>query len=112
MIKFENGRVYRAGENEFYRWGKKARERATAALTPNKKGFYSIPADGGRYWTFGTSIGKYGEFMRWKETCFSVNSVGNAWVKVGTPKAEKFIEMISELIEKMKELCKADDDDE
>ena len=64
MIKFENGRVYRAGENEFYRWGKKARERATAALTPNKKGFYSIPADGGRYWTFGTSIGKYGEFAR------------------------------------------------
>ena len=101
MIKFENGRVYRAGENEFYRWGKKARERATAALTPNKKGFYSIPADGGRYWTFGTSIGKYGEFARWNDICFSVNGGGFIWAKEGTPKAEKFVKMVTELIEMM-----------
>lgn len=100
---FKDYRYINAGENEFYRWGRKARERAAIALTPNEKGYYSIPADGGKYWTFGTSNGKYGEFARWNDTCFSVNRGGFLWAKAGTPKAEKFVEMVNELIEMMKE---------
>lgn len=100
---FKDNRYINAGTNEFYRWGKKARERVAIALTPNEKGYYSIPADGGKYWTFGTSEGKYGEFARYKDTCFSVNRGGFLWAKEGTEKAEKFVEMINELVETMEE---------
>ena len=99
---YKDYRYINAGENEFYRWGRKAIEKAEAALTPNEKGFYSIPADGGKYWTFGTSEGRYGEFAKWHNTFFSVNRGGFLWAKEGTPKAEAFKEMINEMIADMK----------
>lgn len=99
---YKDFRYINAGENEFYRWGHKAIERVEAALTPNAAGFYSIPADGGKYWTFGTSTGKYGEFAKWNGTFFSVNKGGFLWAKEGTDKGEAFVAMLTELIKNMK----------
>ena len=92
-----------AGDNEIHRYGHKAQEKVAQYLEPNDKGFYSIPADGGKYWTIGTSKGKFGEFAKFGETFLSVNSAGRVWAKVGTPKAEAFIAMVNRMIEKMKE---------
>lgn len=99
MIK--NGRVITAGENEFYRWGKKAVEKVKSYMKPNSKGYYSIPADGRKYWTFGTSIGKYGEFARFEDTCFSINKGGYLYAKEGTEKGKKFVYMLNTLVEAM-----------
>lgn len=109
---YKSYEYYNAGENYFHRWGYKAQERLKAHLTPNENGFYSILADGGKYWTIGTSEGKYGEYARWKDTFFSVNSAGYVWAKVGTPKAEKFIEMINDLINQMVKACNPHEDEE
>ena len=98
---YKDYRYINAGENEFYRWGKKAQERIIACMEP-RNGFYSIPVDGGNYYTLGTSKGKYGEFMKWNGTIFSVNTSGYAWAKAGTEKAEKFIEMLNRLVGDMK----------
>lgn len=100
---FKDKRYINAGENEFYRWGHKAIDKVAAHLTPNEQGYYSIPADGGKYWTFGTSKGKYGEFAQYKGTYFSVNKGGYLYAKEGTEKAEAFKAMLNELIEDMKE---------
>lgn len=100
---FKDHRYINAGENEFYRWGHKAVDKIKAHLEPNENGFYSIPADGGKYWTFGTSKGRYGEFAKYQDTFFSVNSMGNVWAKAGTEKAEKFVEMLNGMIEAMEE---------
>lgn len=99
---YKDYRYINAGENEFYRWGKKAQAKVAHYLTPNANGFYAIPANGGNYWTFGTSEGKYGEFAKYKGTFFSVNNAGMLWAKVGTDKAEKFVEMLNEMLEDMK----------
>lgn len=98
----KNGEFYNAGENAFHRWGKEARARLEAYLVPNEKGYYSIPVDGGKYWTIGTSIGQYGEFAKYKNTFFSVNSWGCIYAKEGTEKAEIFVNMIKDLINQMK----------
>ena len=98
---YKDYRYINAGTNEYYRWGKEARAKLEAALTPNENGFLSIPADGGRYWTFGTSEGKFGEFAKYGDTFFSVNKAGFIWAKVGTEKAEKFVEMINALLNQM-----------
>lgn len=100
---FKDSRYINAGENEFHRWGKKARAKAEACLTPNEKGYYSIEADGGKYWTFGTSEGKYGEFARFGDTFFSVNKGGFLYAKAGTEKGEAFTKMIKTLINCMVE---------
>lgn len=99
---FKDGRYINAGTNEIYRWGKKAIEKVEAAMIPNENGFYSIPADGGKYWTFGTSEGKYGEYAKIGDTFFSVNKGGFLWAKEGTDKADKFIEGMKGMIEHMK----------
>lgn len=99
---YKDYRYINAGTNEFYRWGKKAIGKLELYLIPNDKGFYSIPADGGNYWTFGTSDGKYGEFAKYKDTFFSVNTVGFVWAKAGTEKGEKFVQMIQDMINEMK----------
>lgn len=98
---YKDGRYINAGTNEFYRYGKKAIEKISKALEPNENGYYSIPADGGKYWTFGTSDGKYGEYAKYSDTFFSVNRGGYVYAKAGTDKAEKFVEMIKNLIEAM-----------
>lgn len=101
---YKDFRFINAGENEIYRYGKNAREKVEKALMPNEKGFFSIPADGGKYWTIGTSEGKYGEFAKFNGIFLSVNSAGNVWAKVGTDKAEAFIEMINQMLKDMKKL--------
>ncbi len=99
---FKDGRYINAGTNEFYRWGRKAVERVEACMVA-ENGYYSIPVDGGKYWTFGTSDGKYGEFAKIGNTCFSVNKGGFMWAKEGTDKAEKFIAGLKAMIEAMNE---------
>lgn len=100
---YKDHRYINAGTNEFYRWGHKAVEKATAALTPNEKGYFTIPADGGAYWTFGTSDGKYGEYAKIGDTYFSVNSWGNIYAKADTDKGDKFVSAISAFIQAMKD---------
>lgn len=100
---YKDCRYINAGENEFHRWGKKAVLKAERALKPNKEGFYSIPADGGAYWTFGTSKGKYGEFAKIGGTIFPVNGGGYIYAKAGTEKGEKFVEAVKDFIKSMKD---------
>lgn len=107
MYKHEDNRYINAGENEVYRYGRKAQELVKSYLTPNEAGFYSIPADGGKYYTIGTSTGRYGEFARVAGGFLSVNKAGNVWAKVGTDKADVFVKMINDMIDKMVELNNA-----
>lgn len=113
---YKDFRYINAGENEFYRWGHKAVERLQAHLEPNEAGFYNIPADGGKYWTFGTSKGKFGEFAKWNDTFFSVNRAGKIWAKEGTEKADAFKAMINGMIKAMEERhaasCAEDEEEE
>lgn len=101
---YKDHRFISAGENEIYRYGHKAVEKVQQFLTPNENGYYSFPVDGGKYWTIGTSNGKFGEFVKYKDTFFSVNKAGFAYVKAGTDKAEKFVEFLNDLIEKMHDI--------
>lgn len=101
---YKDFRYINAGENEIYRYGHKAVERVEAFLEPNENGYYSFPVDGLKYWTIGTSNGKYGEFMKYNDTIFSVNKAGFAYAKVGTDKAVKFVEFLNSLIAEMKRL--------
>lgn len=103
---YKDFRYINAGENEIYRYGHKAVDRVKACLEPNEKGYYSIPADGGKYWTIGTNDGKYGEFARFGETIFSVNKGGFVWAKAGTEKGEKFVEFLNDMIKEMNRLNK------
>ena len=100
---YKDFRYINAGENEFYRWGKKAVAKAQAALVPNENGFYSIPADGGKYWTIGTSKGKFGDFARFGDKILSVNKAGFVWAKAGTDKEEVFKAMVNRMISDMME---------
>lgn len=100
MFKYEEGKYYNAGENAFHRWGKKAQEKVKMYLSP-KNGYYSFPVDGGKYWTIGTSKGKYGEFAKIGDTIFSVNSAGYMYAKEGSEKADLFIKSLHKLIETM-----------
>lgn len=113
---YKDQRYINAGTNEFYRWGHKAIERAQIALTPNEKGYYSIPADGGKYWTIGTSEGKYGEYAKFGDTYLSVNRGGFVYAKEGTEKAEAFKAMVNRMISDMKAKhaasCKEEDEEE
>ena len=95
-----------AGQNEFYRWGWKAIERVESFLEPNKNGFYSMPADGGKYYCIGTSEGKYGTYAKFNGQFLSVNSLGFIWAKVGTPKADVFVAMVKDLLQKMHDFGK------
>lgn len=99
---YKDYRYINAGQNEFYRWGHKAVERIEAGLEVNENGYMSIPADGGKYYTIGTSEGKYGEFAKLGDTCFSVNKGGYVYVKAGTEKAEIYKIALNKLIADMK----------
>lgn len=101
---FKDNRYINAGTNEIYRYGHKAVEKVQACLQPNENGFYSIPADGGKYWTIGTSDGKYGTYAKVAGNCFSVNKAGNMWAKAGTDKAEKFVAALNAMINEMNEI--------
>ncbi len=108
---YKDYRFINAGQNEFYRWGRKAQEKLAASLIPNDKGFYSVEADGLKYWTFGTSEGKFGEFAKYGETFLSVNKGGFIWAKEGTDKAVVFLEMINNLLAEMKSRTVCEDED-
>lgn len=115
MYKYEDGRYYNAGENAFHRWGKKAQERVKNRMKPNKNGYYGIEVDGEKYWTIGTSKGKYGEFAKIGDTIFSVNSAGIMWAKEGTEKGERFVKALEGMLKSMqdkKEEQYMDEDDE
>lgn len=98
---FKDYRYINAGTNEIYRYGKKARERVKAAMIANENGYISIQTDGGRYWTIGTSDGKYGEFCKINGTIFSVNKGGFAYAKAGTDKGEAFEKALEAMINEM-----------
>ena len=98
---YKDFRYINAGQNEFYRYGKKAVAMIEAGLTPNAKGYCSIPANGGKYYTFGTSEGQYGEFARHGSTYFSINRGGYIYVKVDSPKYGAYVEMLKGMIEAM-----------
>lgn len=98
---YKDGRYINAGTNEIYRYGHKAVEKVSACLTPNENGFYSIEVDGGKYWTIGTSEGKYGEFAKIGEMFFSVNKGGYMWAKIGTEKGDAFVKALKGMIEEM-----------
>lgn len=98
---FKDSRYINAGVNEIYRYGKKAVEKVSAHLEPNEAGFYNFPVDGGKYWTIGTSEGKYGEFAKIDDTIFSVNGAGFMYAKAGTDKAEKFVAALRSMISDM-----------
>ena len=100
---YKDFRYINAGENEIYRYGKKALEKASAFLE-ERNGYYSFPVDGGKYWTIGTSSGKYGEFMKFGDVIFSVNKGGFAYAKAGTEKGNKFVEFINSMINEMNRL--------
>lgn len=101
---YKDFRYINAGTNEVYRYGRKARAKVAECRQPNEKGFYSIPADGGAYWTIGTSEGKYGEFAKVAGGFLSVNKGGYVWAKEGTEKAEIFLAMIDAMIAEMEQL--------
>lgn len=98
---YKDHRYINAGTNEFYRYGKKAQAYVEAALEPNENGYYSIASDGGKYWTFGTSEGKYGEFAKIGDTFFSVNRGGYLYAKEGTEKGEAFVKAIKGFLQAM-----------
>lgn len=99
---YKDFRFINAGENEFYRWGRKAQELVKSFLV-EKNGYLSMPADGGRYYTIGTSKGKFGEFAKIGDEYLSVNSAGYVWAKVGTPKEETFKKLVNTLLKNMTE---------
>lgn len=99
---YKDHRYINAGTNEFYKYGKKAQGYVEASLQANENGYYSIATDGGKYWTLGTSEGRYGEFCKIGETIFSVNKGGYAYAKAGTEKGEAFVKAINGLLNQMK----------
>ena len=100
---YKDFRYINAGTNEFHRWGKKAIAKAESFLQPNEAGYVSIPADGGNYWTFGTSDGKYGEYAKIGDVFFSVNKGGYLYAKADTEKGAALVEGIKRLIADMKD---------
>lgn len=101
---FKDNRYINAGTTEVYRYGRKAVEKAQKALKANEAGFFSIPADGGKYWTIGTSEGKYGEYAKIGDTFFSVNKSGYMWAKAGTEKGDAFVKAVEAMIDYMNKL--------
>lgn len=97
---YKDYRYINAGQNEIYRYGRKAREKVEKYLNPSN-GFYSIPVDGGKYWTIGTSKGKYGDFAKVKDAIFSVNDSGYMYAKADGPKGKKFVEAINFMLDEM-----------
>lgn len=98
---YKDYRYINAGENEIYRWGTKAQYLVANSLKPNERGFYSLKCDGGKYWTIGTSSGKYGEFAKYKSTYFKVSS-GYIYIHESNQKLSAFLEMINEMLSDMK----------
>lgn len=97
---YKNNRFMAAGDNEFYRYGKKAAE-LLKIHKKIKKGYYSLPVDGGSNYALGTSIGKYGEYMIFHGNVFPVNKAGYAYVKAGSKKEGAFLAMIDTMISDM-----------
>lgn len=101
---FKDNRYINAGQNEIYRYGHKARAKVEQYLEANEKGYYSFPVDGGRYWTIGTSEGKYGEYAKVNDTFFSVNKGGYMYAKADSDKGVKFVEALKDMINEMNEI--------
>ena len=101
---FRYGRGYiNAGTNEIHKWGKEAVAFAQSYLEANEAGWVNLPI-APKYWSIGTSNGKFGEYCRIHGTCFSVNKAGYAYAKAGTEKGDLLVKYIAEIIETMKEI--------
>ena len=72
-------------------------------MGPTKSGYYGIPADGGKYWKFGVSAGKYGNYVRIGNQIFPVNKAGYIWVRQGGEKEAAFKDMLQTMIEAMQQ---------
>lgn len=107
---YKDFRYINAGENEIYRWGRKAQYLVSYSLKPNERGFYSIECDGGKYWTIGTSMGKYGEFAKYKDTYFKVTKCSpykdKIYIHESSKKLPVFLEMINEMLSDMQQRFK------
>lgn len=101
---YKDYRYINAGENEIYRYGHKAVDMVKACMIPNEKGYLSIPCDCGKYWTIGTSKGKFGDFCKFGDDIFSVNNGGFAYAKADTEKGQKFIKALETMIGYMNKL--------
>jgi hypothetical protein len=71
-----------------------------------------MPVDGGKYYTIGTSKGKFGEFAKIGNEFLSVNNGGYIWAKVGTPKEETFRKFVNTLLKSMTEFGHKNSEDE
>lgn len=99
---YKNYQYVNAGENYFGRYGHEAQERLERHLTADSRGWYCLPCDAGKWWTIGTSTGKYGEFARYRDTYFSVKD-GCIFVKQGSSKEAKYLEFVKGLLQAMKD---------
>ena len=108
---YKDYRYINAGTIEVYRWGHKAQDKVRECMQPNSEGYYSIPVDGGRYWTIGTSEGQYGEYVKYNGGYLSVNRGGYAYAKAGTPKADIFMDLCNGMLEYMSQLGHSGDTD-
>ena len=93
----------KAGQNELLRYGSTAQELVRKHMEPTKSGYYGIPADGGKYWKFGVSAGKYGNYVRIGNQIFPVNKAGYIWVRQGGEKEAAFKDMLQTMIEAMQQ---------
>ena len=105
---YKNYRYHNAEDNTFSRWGRKAQQKLAKFLEPSESGWISVPCDGGDYWTFGTSNGKFGEFAKFNGVCYSVNKGGFAYAKAGTEKGDNLVAFINQIINEMKVNCEGE----
>lgn len=105
---YKNYRYFNAGDNEIHRWGHKAVDKVLSWVNP-KNGWVSIPVNGGKYWTIGTSEGKYGEFCNINGTLYSVNRGGFAYAKADTEKGQKLTAAIKAMAKAMEKIHYGED---
>lgn len=91
----------KAGENELRRCDAEAQQRVQFCMEPNEKGYFQIPADGGKFWQFGISPGKYGPYVKVGNHIFPVNTAGYIWVRQGGSKEGDFKEMLQTMLSMM-----------
>ena len=91
----------KAGENELRRCDTEAQQRVQFCMEPNENGYFQIPADGGKFWQFGISHGKYGPYVKVGNHIFPVNTAGYIWVRQGGSKEGDFKEMLQTMLSMM-----------
>ena len=100
-----------APEGKFYKYGYNAQMALEEALQPNKNGYYSIELSN-KYWDFSSMLrsGRYGFYVKFEDTCLSVNSHNSIYCKAGSKKEDAFLAMVTKLLNEMKEYGKGVED--